>query len=478
LKLGLRLLLGFFLIAGLAAVFVLRVFVAEIKPSVREVMEDIMVDTANLLAEQASAALSVMPAGGTIEDSDFARSVSSYAARPIDARIWGLEKVSLDFRIYATDAAGRVVFDSNHGVAVGQDYSRWNDVARTLRGQYGARASLDVQSDEASGVMYVAAPIKHGDKILGVLTVAKPTATVAKFVERAERKVLVAGAWLFGLSLLVGIVVTAWIVWSVRRLRHYAQHVQAGQPLAVPRLPGELGELAHAMDSMRERLEGREHLEHVVRAFTHELKSPLAAIRGAGELLQDPLPAADRQVFASQIVEQSERLRVIVDRLLELSKLESRSGLEHPVRLDLVECGRQALRTLDARIQQRHMQVRWLRQDEAVTVGDAELVVLAINNLLTNALDFSPVAGSLDLSVRVEETQAVFELRDYGPGVPDYALPQLGQRFYSTPRPEDEAKGSGLGLAIVEQVMTLHMGKLEVEQSRPGLTVRLRFPAA
>ncbi|MBF9266947.1 two-component system sensor histidine kinase CreC, partial [Acidovorax cattleyae] len=138
-RLGLRLLFAFFLINGIAAFFVLRVFTAEIKPSVREVMEDMMVDTANLLAELASddlasgrlAAVS-QGAPGTPE-SDFARHVRRYASRPVDASIWGLSKQTLDFRIYVTDARGRVVFDTERR-AVGDDYSQWRDVARTLRG--------------------------------------------------------------------------------------------------------------------------------------------------------------------------------------------------------------------------------------------------------------------------------------------------------------------------------------------------------
>lgn len=477
-KLGLRLLLGFFLIAGLAALFVLRVFVAEIKPSVREVMEDIMVDTANLLAEQAVDALVAMPAGGTIQDSRFSQRVLDYARRPIAAKIWGLEKQSLDFRIYVTDAQGRVVFDSSNNAAIGQDYSRWNDVARTLRGEYGARASREVETDDASGVMYVAAPVTQAGRVLGVLTVAKPTATVAKFIDRAERKILSAGVWLFVLSLAVGVVVTAWIVWSVRRLRHYAQRVQAGQPLAVPQLPGELGELAQAMDAMRARLEGREHLEQVVRAFTHELKSPLAAIRGAGELLQDPLPDMDRREFALQIVDQAERLRIIVDRLLELSKLESRSVPDHVTPFALQDCAARALQGLDARLRQKDMRIRWLQREPVMLMGDAEQVTLAIGNLLTNALDFSPPSSDLDLRVGVVAQHGVFEVRDYGAGVPDFALPQLGQRFYSTVRPADDSKGSGLGLAIVRQVMSLHAGTLDLEQAAPGFVARLSFPLA
>src|SRR6186713_549233 len=114
-RLGIRLLFGFFLVTGLAAFFTLRVFMAEVKPSVREVMEDMLVDTANILAELASDDL----AAGTLEGGRFATHVRNYASRPVDATIWGFSKQSLDFRVYVTDATGRVLFDSESR-AVGQ----------------------------------------------------------------------------------------------------------------------------------------------------------------------------------------------------------------------------------------------------------------------------------------------------------------------------------------------------------------------
>ncbi|MBW8723491.1 MAG: two-component system sensor histidine kinase CreC, partial [Polaromonas sp.] len=172
-RLGIRLLFGFFLVTGLAAFFVLRVFVAEVKPSVREVMEDMMVDTANILAELASDDV----AAGAIAQGRFAGHVRSYARRPVDAQIWGMAKQSLDFRVYVTDAGGKVLFDSEN-VAVGRDYWQWRDVALTLRGEYGARATREVQQDDRTSVMYVAAPITHDGKTIGVLTVAKPMSTI------------------------------------------------------------------------------------------------------------------------------------------------------------------------------------------------------------------------------------------------------------------------------------------------------------
>ena len=102
---------------------------------------------------------------------------------------------------------------------------------------------------------------------------------------------------------------------------------------------------------------------------------------------------------------------------------------------------------------------------------EAELITLAIGNLLDNAIDFAP-AGS---TVRVELDGATVAVQDAGPGVPDYALPRLGERFFTTARPGGERSGSGLGLAIVQRVMVLHGGQMQVRNTAPGLRVTLNL---
>jgi two-component system, OmpR family, sensor histidine kinase CreC len=464
-KLGIRLLFAFFVLNGLAAFFVLRVFTAEIKPSVREVMEDLMVDTANILAEIASDDV----AAGQLDSGRFATHVRNYANRPIDAQIWGMTKQSLDFRVYVTDAKGVVLFDSMDR-AQGQDYSTWRDVARTLRGQYGARATREVQTDDRSSVMYVAAPIRKDDLLIGVLTVAKPVETIQRFIDRAEHKVFVNGLLLLALSAAVGVAVTLWLVYSIRKLRRYALSVQTDTPLALPDVPGELGELAQAMQAMRLRLDGREYIEAYVRALTHELKSPIAAIAGAAELLQDDLPTEDRHTFATQITQQTGRLQSLVDRMMDLTRLEQRDQPASGLLVSLTDCVRLAVQHCQARAHQKDLRIV---QGGAGATGlfDADLVVMALTNLLDNAIDFSPAHSQIDVHldghcVRVSDT---------GPGVPDYAFARLGERFFTTLRPNGERAGSGLGLAIVAQIMRLHRGRLHFEQRQPGLAVVLDF---
>ncbi|MBS7808038.1 two-component system sensor histidine kinase CreC [Variovorax sp. PCZ-1] len=482
-KLGIRLLFVFFVLNGILAFFVLRVFSAEIKPSVREVMEDMMVDTANILAELATEDVR----SGQVKEGAFAKQVMQYAGRPIDAKIWGFSKQSLDFRIYVTDVKGIVLFDSEN-VAQGQDYSKWRDVARTLRGEYGARATREVQGDDKTAVMYVAAPVLDGEKIIGVLTVAKPISAVQDFIDRAERKVLVNGLLLIALSALVGVIVTLYTVWNIRKLRRYAQ--QVGQPVAnglampqMPNAPGELGDLARAMQAMRERLEGRDYIENHVRALTHELKSPVAAIRASGELLEGDLLPADRQRFAAQVVAQSQRLERIVAQMLHLSRLEQQAASGGR----LLQLTQQPLYDVVVRaIAQSQSSIAIKRiavcADSMPANGqfdskiEADLLLLAISNLLDNAIDFSPAGSTIHVQLSREENWHVIQVQDTGCGVPDYALPRLGERFFSTPRPNGERSGSGLGLAIVREIMRLHGGQLRLANTSAGFRAELLLP--
>ncbi|MFM2328729.1 MAG: hypothetical protein RLZZ494_832 [Pseudomonadota bacterium] len=473
-KLGWRLLLAFALVIGAAAFAVARVFVAGITPNVREVMEDGLVDTAHLLAEVATSDLAAMPAGGTLDGSALAHSIQAYRARSVNAPIWGVAKQSLDLRVYVTDRQGRVVFDSAEPSAVGQDYSRWRDVARTLSGQYGARATLQRPEDDRSSVLYVAAPVRHQGELLGVLTVAKPESTVAEFVQRTENKMLWTGVGLLTLISAVGAVVTWRTVREVRRLRHYAQCVgdpacDASASLRPPALPGELGELARALERMRQRLAGRRQLERDVQGLKQQLQTPLKALADAARGLPEH---PTRQAIVTQV----EQLRQLTERLLALARLESQAGLTQPTPIDLLALSEQVLAGYFARLQQRHVQVVWQAREAVQVPGDAAMLSMALSNLLLNAYQYAPAGSTLELGVSRQGPEAVWCVRDHGPGVSADVLPQLGQRFFALPNPLDDRQGNGLGLALVAQVAALHGGRWQAEPAAPGLRVRLILP--
>ncbi|KGM57144.1 histidine kinase [Lysobacter arseniciresistens ZS79] len=478
-KIGLRIFLGYFVIVALAALLLAQVFVQQVKPGVRQAMEDSLVDTANLLAELATDDF----LAGRIADGRFAQRVRALAGRDFGADIWGFDKRAGSYRVYVTDARGIVVFDSA-GEATGADYSRWNDVYLTLRGEYGARSTAASADDPDSTVMHVAAPIRDaGGAIVGVLTVAKPNRTLQPFIERSQGVILRWGAVLMGAALLVGLLAAWWLARQLGGLRRYAHAVTAGERASPPRAAGEFGELGDALETMRARLEGKQYVEQYVHALTHEMKGPLAAIRGSAELLEAPLPDADRARFAASIRAQSERLAQMIDKLLALAAVEYRQRIDRPETVDLAalagEVAAELVESGATPLAQRGVSLQVEADAPAPVAGDRFLLRQALANLVDNALDFAPDGSVVELAAQARGGDVVVEVRDRGPGVPDYALPRVFERFYSLPRPGGGSRSSGLGLCFVAEVATLHGGSPALESRDGGGTLaRLVLPAA
>ena len=472
--LGIRIFLVYFVFVGLAGWFVLSTVMDEIRPGVRQTTEETLVDTANLLAELLRDDLR----SGRLDQQHWQELFQAYGQRQPQAQIWGMTKSEVSHRIYVTDAQGKVLVDSS-GEAVGQDYSRWNDVYLTLQGQYGARSTREVADDPETSVMYVAAPIKDQGKIIGVVSVSKPSRTLQPSIERSQTRLAWFGAGLIMLGLLVGGALSWWLSASLRRLTGYAQAVSAGERSPLPALQGgELKQLAEALEHMRSELDGKAYVERYVHTLTHELKSPLAAIRGAAELLEGEMPVEQRQRFVSNIQGESARLQRLIERLLNLAVVEQRQGLDERVPLPLRELVDEQLQAQAARIVSGQLQVDNQVPADLLVRGERFLLQQALANLLDNALDFTPTQGQLRISLDQQEGVALLRLFNQGAPIPDYALARLTERFYSLPRPLTGRKSTGLGLNFVQEVASLHGGAITIGNVDGGVEVCLSLPLA
>jgi len=464
LNISVRFFLGYFFVLGLTAWFVLNTVTDEIGPGLRQVREETQVDTTHLLAELAAPDL----AGGHIVDGHFNRALQAVKAQNPSAVIFGIQKETVDFRIYVTDTQGIVVFDSE-GLYTGQDFSRWNDVARALRGEYGARTSRDDRKDPTSSWMYVAAPILWQGERIGVLSFGKPTVTLNPYIERMTGRIRSSGFIMLMISTVVGVLLSVWLIWSINRLIRYARDVSAGHKASPPTDGGsQFSELARALAAMRERLEGKQYVETYVQNLAHEMKSPLTAIVSASELLDGDMPEAERQRFTTLIQEQADRLYLVIERMLQLAKVEQLQRLEDNQALDLTDLVGQVVEARRAALQKRNLCVNIEAESAASCRGDAFLLQQAIGNLLDNAIDFSPVGGTIDITLEKTSDRLTLKVRDHGEGAPEYALPQIFDRFYSLPHPSTERKSTGLGLPFVREVAHLHGGEARFRNHPEG----------
>ncbi|NLI47976.1 MAG: two-component system sensor histidine kinase CreC [Acidobacteria bacterium] len=472
----LRIFLGFCL-AIIAGFLALSLWITEdIRLQPLKSTEEAMVDTANILA----AGLEDRLREERPDIMDLRAAMDRALRRKLDARLYQLEKRAVTTRVYVTDARGIVIYDSHGGIDEGKDYSRWNDVYLTLRGRYGARATRGDAKDFYSTVLYVAAPVHAGGRLAGVLTVAKPVNSVKVFITEITRRIALAAVISFLAAAVLSFVVSTWITRPLDRLAGYAQSVRDGRRAGLPPLgSSEIRTLGQAFEQMRDALEGKQYVEQYVQTLTHEIKAPLSSIRGAAELLQEEPPPEARRRFAATTADAGTRIQRLVDRLLDLTALESRKGLVQVESVNLGELVDDVAAAVDTQLRAKGIALSLSLAPNLTVPGERFLLRSALVNLIQNAIDFTPVGGAIQVAAAAETGLAVISVHDSGPGIPAYALDRVFERFYSLPRPDTGAKSTGLGLALVREAVALHGGSVELANHPSGGTLAtLRLPLA
>ncbi|HXC57865.1 MAG TPA: two-component system sensor histidine kinase CreC [Steroidobacteraceae bacterium] len=438
--------------------------VGDIAPRYRESAEDSMVETAQLLATLLEP--TATPTGPYVDA--FARVFSALRARQFDAEIYGVKKQRVDLRATVVDGQGHVLFDSL-GRSLGADFSRWRDVRLALEGKYGARTSRDTDSDSSSEVMYVSVPIFYQDRIVGAVTVGKPVTSLGQYMQSAQHKTLVAGVTAGFAALVLMLILSLWLVIPSGLVADYLRRVRMQRSWDLSGLWRHLMEMtATAYKDVRDALEGRSFAADYAQTLTHELKSPLSAIRGAADLLQEPMDDADRRRFLGNIERETQRIHELVDRMMQLAALESRRLLDAPQTVDMPTLLEELATSAAASGAGRGIQVKLDVSGPAEVLGDALLLKQAVGNLLANALDFSPSDSSIELSLETSAKAVTISVKDQGPGIPHFAGDKVFEKFFSLTRPGSSRKSTGLGLTFVREIAHLHYGRAAIRNREEG----------
>lgn len=440
--------------------------------------EEVMVDNAHLLA-------GFLENEHDLSQNSLAPIFEKANQHPISATIYGFHKKNLGLQALVTDSQGIVLFDSEHAGRIGDDFSQKRDIFLTLQGRYGARSTRTDSTDDSSSVMYVAAPIlaENGD-LRGVVSVYKKQSDVLPFIRARRRDITVATIFI-GVGILALItVVFIWLFRPVGKLTDYARALTRGERQPMPRLGAglEVNTLGKALRDLHEELAGREYVERYVQTLTHELKSPLAAIQGAAELLEENMPHEQRTRFLQNIRSETQRCEKLAHRLLELAAVENLDHLQNVTTLDLCEICRQVIKSCEPTAQMAKVKLAVDLPSSAVFIGNKNLLNSALLNLLENALHFSPENSEISLELRQEKSHYQIKISDEGSGFPDFALERAFERFY-TYRAQQKTphQGHGLGLAFVKEVVELHHGSITLKNKKPpesGAVATLALPMA
>jgi two-component system phosphate regulon sensor histidine kinase PhoR len=215
---------------------------------------------------------------------------------------------------------------------------------------------------------------------------------------------------------------------------------------------------------------------------SHELRTPLASIAAAVETLQDDaarLDPAEGPRFVQMIQRNLRRLEALLDDILALSRLESRPETLPREPLDFAGVVRAAGEELMERARQAGLELA-VRVERCRVVGDAATLRRIADNLLVNAITYTPRGGKVDATLEPRDGWAVLSVRDTGIGIPEEDLDRIFERFYRVDKARSRsAGGTGLGLAIVKHAVGLHGGTVEVKSKLArGSTFTVRIPLA
>jgi len=230
---------------------------------------------------------------------------------------------------------------------------------------------------------------------------------------------------------------------------------------------------------------GLKHLENVRRDFvanvSHELKTPLTVIRGYAETLAgEEVPADVRREFLAKVLANARRMQQLVDDLLDLSRIESRSWSPRPERLRLAPLVEEVWGTLAPRAAAGALTFA-MRVDPGTTLSaDPQAARQIMLNVLDNAVRYTPAGGSVAVAAGTGPGGVWVEISDTGIGIPSEHLPRIFERFYRVdPARSRELGGTGLGLAIVKHLVEAHGGRVEAGSTLgAGTTIRILFPGS
>ncbi len=313
----------------------------------------------------------------------------------------------------------------------------------------------------------------------------RETASLQAAAEHAQRVLLWQALSLIPFAVLVTLAITTLIVRPLRQIDHAIHDLGNGKlsgPIEVSG-PQDLKRLGRRLDWLRQQqAQLEEQKNRFLREVSHELKTPLTAIREGAELLTENVGgqlSQQQSEIATILRENSLRLQRLIEGLLNYSASRFHA-VPAKTRVALHEVLRRVLDDYALQISSRHLRV-FQEIVEISLPGDETRLTTLCDNLISNAIKFAPAQGMIKLVLRRQNGHAVLEVFDNGPGITTGDRPHLFEPFYQGSAPQEgHVKGSGLGLSIARDCVLAHEGSIEIVDNPlwKGAHFRVILPAA
>jgi two-component system sensor histidine kinase ChvG len=360
------------------------------------------------------------------------------------------------------------------------------EIASVLRGREHFEKKISAQN-QRSVTLYRMVPIVVGGWTVGAVVASKSTYAILQDFYVVRLRVMRIFIASLVVAILISIFFSTSIVRPLRQLRIDARAVldrrgrmsRAGHFKGSRRLD-EIGELSRALERIMRRLDAHVgYIETFAGDVVHELKNPLASIRNANEMIADVSDPADRRRFVRVIEQEVARMERLLSGVREITVIDARLATEQPEQVDL---GALLTRIVDGFRLREGDRVRFqLETGTGSLMVDAndDRLTQVFENLLDNALSFSPPGSTITVSVAADDGDVVTRIADMGPGIPEANLTRIFDRFF-THRPDASSRHTGghtgLGLAIVRTIVEAYGGRISAANMERGAAFAVRLP--
>jgi two-component system sensor histidine kinase GlrK len=312
--------------------------------------------------------------------------------------------------------------------------------------------------------------------------ISQEVARIQSTAADTKRQLILQGVPLIVGAVLLALIYSNLINSPIRKIEDAIRGLGEGKLTAPIRVAGpkDLEDLGRRLDWLRERLVALEqHKATILRNISHELKTPLATVREGIELLNDRVPGAlNRQ--QAEIVEilqaNSLRLQRLIEDLINLSMAQQEESVSNRRHVELSELLNRVIDDQKLVTDGHRLKVKRALAGATVS-GDPEKLKSVFENLLTNAIKYSPDAGEIGVTLRCNSDHAIVDVVDEGPGIDPGEREKVFDVFYrGRAAAQGSVKGNGLGLSIAQAYVHMHKGTIEVLDANQGTHIRVVLP--
>ncbi|WP_299880558.1 HAMP domain-containing sensor histidine kinase [uncultured Cocleimonas sp.] len=373
--------------------------------------------------------------------------------------------------------AGMRILD-NQGLVVagrseiGMSLADIPEVQQALKGEYAAVLRERISDEPPPSIaslsrgtgirVFTAFPIIDQGQVYGVVYLSRTPQNILKHLYSIKEKVILLSLVLLGLTGLIVLFISSRLSRPIRELIEQTQKVTSGESETVEVLkqPGtyELSKLSNSFAKMSQTLHERsQYIQQFASHVSHEFKTPLTSMQGSLELLQehgDDMPKEQHQRFINNLQDDTERLKRLVNRLLEQARADSLQGSAEST--NLLDC----MKAIESRYADENIQFNYsgLELDKQVSIGKSSLQSV-ISNLVDNSLQHGATEIDIDSSISAtDKNRIAISFHDNGKGISEANRNRIFTPFFTTKR---ETGGTGLGLGIIESILKASNGTIE-----------------